>query len=82
MVQRAARVFVERDGRRQAAFNLVQNGIEALVIIGGDGSLTGAHILQQEWSGLLAELVAAGQISAEMADTLPIIDDCRSGRFN
>ncbi len=61
--------FRERDGRRQAAFNLVQNGIEALVIIGGDGSLTGAHIMQQEWTGLLAELVEAGQISQETADT-------------
>ena len=60
--------FRERDGRRRAAFNLVQNGIEALIIIGGDGSLTGAHILQQEWTGLLAELVEAGQISLEMAD--------------
>ena len=61
--------FRERDGRRQAALNLVQNGIEALVIIGGDGSLTGAHILQQEWAGLLAELVEAGQILQETADT-------------
>lgn len=60
--------FRERDGRRQAANNLVQNGIEALVIIGGDGSLTGAHILQQEWTGLLAELVQMGQISQEMAE--------------
>ena len=61
--------FRERDGRRQAALNLVHNGIEALVIIGGDGSLTGAHILQQEWTGLLAELVERGQISPEMAET-------------
>ena len=51
--------------------NLIHNGIEALVIIGGDGSLTGAHILQQEWPGLLAELVEAGQITQEVADTYP-----------
>ena len=57
--------FRERDGRRRAAFNLVKNGIEGLVIIGGDGSLTGAHILQQEWSSLLEELVAEGKIDAE-----------------
>ncbi len=61
--------FRERDGRRQAAYNLVQKGIEGLIIIGGDGSLTGAHILQQEWTGLLAELVEAGQIRQETADT-------------
>jgi 6-phosphofructokinase 1 len=59
--------FQERDGRRQAALNLVLNGIEALVIIGGDGSLTGASILQHEWPGLLEELAASGDISPEMA---------------
>ncbi len=60
--------FRERDGRRQAAYNLVQNGIEGLVVIGGDGSLTGAHILQREWPELLAELVAAGQLDAVQAE--------------
>ncbi len=60
--------FRERDGRRRAALNLVNNGIEALIIIGGDGSLTGAHILQQEWSGLLDELIATGEVSKETAD--------------
>ena len=55
--------FREREGRRLAALNLIRNGIEALVIIGGDGSLTGAHILQQEWPDLVAELVEAGQIT-------------------
>ena len=60
--------FRERDGRRRAALNLVKNGIEALVIIGGDGSLTGAHILQREWSGLLDELVKAGDLTSETAD--------------
>ncbi len=59
--------FRERDGRRKAALNLVLNGIEGLVIIGGDGSLTGAHILQQEWAGLLEELVLSGEISTQMA---------------
>lgn len=61
--------FRTRDGRRRAAYNLVQNGIEALVVIGGDGSLTGAHILQQEWIELLAELVDVGELTAEMAES-------------
>ncbi|MDX1413157.1 MAG: 6-phosphofructokinase [Candidatus Promineifilaceae bacterium] len=61
--------FRERDGRRRAALNLVSKGIEALVIIGGDGSLTGAHILQKEWPGLLQELVEAGDIAPELAQT-------------
>jgi 6-phosphofructokinase 1 len=57
--------FRTRDGRRRAARNLVQNGINALVVIGGDGSLTGAHILQREWIELLAELFESGELSAE-----------------
>ncbi|MCP4425182.1 MAG: 6-phosphofructokinase [Chloroflexi bacterium] len=60
--------FRERDGRLQAALHLVQHGIEGLIIIGGDGSLTGAHILQKEWTGLLAELVEKDQIVQETAD--------------
>ena len=61
--------FRTREGRRKAARNLVQNGIEALIVIGGDGSLTGAHILQSEWSELLSELVADGQLTAELAES-------------
>ena len=59
--------FRERDGRRRAAFNLVQHGIEGLIIIGGDGSLTGAHVLQKEWPSLLQELTDEGEITAEAA---------------
>jgi len=61
--------FRSRNGRRQAACNLVLNGITALVVIGGDGSLTGAHILQREWTELLAELVETGELSAEEAQS-------------
>jgi 6-phosphofructokinase 1 len=57
--------FRERDGRRRAAHNLVRNDIDGLVIIGGDGSLTGAHILQKEWQSLLAELVERELIAPE-----------------
>lgn len=60
--------FMAREGRLKAAANLVRNQIEGLVIIGGDGSLTGAHIFRQEWPELLAELVTAGEISQEAAD--------------
>src|SRR6478609_11420141 len=55
--------FRTREGRRAAAGHLVERGIDALVVIGGDGSLTGANLFRQEWSGLLAELVASGEIS-------------------
>ena len=40
--------FRSRDGRRQAAKNLVMQGIDHLVVIGGDGSLIGAALFQRE----------------------------------
>jgi 6-phosphofructokinase 1 len=61
--------FRNRDGRRRAALNLVEKGIEALVVIGGDGSLTGAHVLQREWPELLSELVEAGELTPEAAES-------------
>ena len=36
-------------GRREAVRNLVSHNIEALIVVGGDGSLMGAHVLAQEW---------------------------------
>ena len=49
--------FTERPGRYRAAKNMIDNGINALVICGGDGSLTGADTFRGEWPGLLEELV-------------------------
>ena len=67
----AARQFRTRDGRRQAARNLVEHGIDTLVIIGGDGSLTGADIFRTEWSELLDELVERGELERALADAHP-----------
>jgi len=64
-------VFQTRDGRRRAALNLLKNEITSLVVIGGDGSLTGANVFCQEWPELLEELVADGEISQEMATSCP-----------
>lgn len=44
----------------KAACNLVKLGITNLCVIGGDGSLTGANEFRAEWSGLLVDLVRAG----------------------
>jgi 6-phosphofructokinase 1 len=63
--------FRTREGRLKATENLLANDIDNLVIIGGDGSLTGANIFRQEWSGLLDELVSLGKISQETADEHP-----------
>lgn len=41
--------FKTEEGRRQAYENMKKHGIDALVVIGGDGSLTGARILAQEY---------------------------------
>ena len=63
--------FRTRDGRRAAARNLVTRDIDALVVIGGDGSLTGANLLSSEWPDLLAELVEAGELEQELVDAHP-----------
>jgi 6-phosphofructokinase 1 len=60
--------FRTREGRRLAAANLLEHGIDSLIIVGGDGSLTGAFVFYKEWPELLAELVSLGQISQAMAD--------------
>lgn len=41
--------FMTPEGRQKAYDNLVANGIDALVVIGGNGSLTGAKIFAQEF---------------------------------
>jgi len=64
--------FRTREGRLKAVFNLVSRGIDAIIVIGGDGSLTGADILRQEWPGLLKDLVSAGTITAKKAAEHPV----------
>lgn len=61
-------VFRTRPGRSQAVYNLLTQGIDRLAVIGGDGSLTGANLLRQEWPELVAELVENGRIHPEMAE--------------
>ena len=63
--------FRTRAGRLIAAKNLIQHGIEGLVVIGGDGSLTGANIFRQEWSGLVEELAQTGAITSEQTAAHP-----------
>jgi 6-phosphofructokinase 1 len=65
--------FREREGRRTAVFNLVSRGIDKLIVIGGDGSLTGADLLREEWSSLVGELVTVGDLDKETADRHPAL---------
>ena len=53
--------FKELEGRLKAAENLVTRGITNLVVIGGDGSLTGANVFRKEWADLLKDLVSQGK---------------------
>ncbi|XP_046655200.1 ATP-dependent 6-phosphofructokinase-like isoform X2 [Daphnia pulicaria] len=59
--------FRERPGRLRAAKNLILKGISNLVVIGGDGSLTGANLFRQDWPELVTELAAKGDITPEQA---------------
>jgi len=63
--------FRTREGRRSAALNLVRLGIDGLIVIGGDGSLTGANLFRQEWPSLLSELVQNGEIDSETSAKYP-----------
>jgi len=65
--------FYELEGRRNAVANLLKHDIDSLVIIGGDGSLTGANMLRQEWSDHVQALVDSGEISQAVADEHPFL---------
>ena len=62
------KAFYERPGRLTAAKNLVGAGIDALIIVGGDGSLTGADTFRSEWPGLLDELHRTGELSQNQVE--------------
>ena len=55
--------FRERSGRLIAAYNLLKYNITNLVVIGGDGSLTGAKLFREEWPSLLDDLVTHDTLS-------------------
>ncbi|KAF9934112.1 6-phosphofructokinase, alpha subunit [Linnemannia zychae] len=62
------KAFRERPGRLMAAKNMVKEGIDALVVCGGDGSLTGADLFRSEWPSLLEELVETNELTLEEAE--------------
>jgi len=63
--------FRTREGRMQAALNLVNVDIDHLVVIGGDGSLTGANLFREEWPSLIEELVKTKKITKQKAEQHP-----------
>ncbi len=60
--------FLKREGRKEAVRNLLLQGINRLIVIGGDGSLTGAQVLREEWRDLLGELVAEGRLDPSVEE--------------
>ena len=65
--------FRTRAGQLAAARNLLEHGIDRLVVIGGDGSLTGTNEFRKNWPSLIDELVATGQITPEVAAEHPAL---------
>ena len=63
--------FREYEGRQKSVAHLIERGIDRLIVIGGDGSLTGANEFRKEWSAHLEDLVASGEITAEQAAAHP-----------
>ena len=60
--------FRERSGRLKAAKNLVSAEISCLIVIGGDGSLTGADTFRKEWPSLLQELVQGKELTDDQVE--------------
>lgn len=48
------------EGKLKSVKNLVKRGITNLIVIGGDGSLTGAMDLKNQWSDVLNQLEKSG----------------------
>ena len=65
--------FREYDGRKRAAANLLEHGIDRLIVIGGDGSLSGLDQFRAEWRQILTDLVASKDITQETADAHPAL---------
>jgi len=59
--------FRTKEGREKAFLNLKKHGIEALVAIGGDGTFTGLHKLQEEYG--IPAVCIPGTIDNDIAGT-------------
>ncbi|TFK72895.1 PFK protein [Pluteus cervinus] len=60
-----SKTFRTQEGRLCAAYNLIKEGIDALVVCGGDGSLTGADVFRSEWPELVKTLREQNKITDE-----------------
>ena len=65
--------FRTPEGRLKAVRNLLIHDIDSLIVIGGDGSLTGANLLRQEWQDHVAALLESGDITPQQAAEHPFL---------
>src|ERR1700722_11927916 len=72
--------FRTPEGRLTAAHNLIKEGIDALVVCGGDGSLTGADVFRSEWPQLVEELKNTG-LPTESVHLLRDLIHCLSDKI-
>lgn len=68
--------FREKWGRLKACKNMIDAGIDALIVCGGDGSLTGADLFRAEWPDLIKELLDKKEITPEAYDTYKHLNIC------
>jgi len=73
-----SKTFRTPEGRLAAAHNLIKEGIDALVVCGGDGSLTGADVFRSEWPDLVAALVKKGRLVRNFSQESCLIPRSRS----
>lgn len=68
--------FRERWGRLRACKNMIDAGIDALIVCGGDGSLTGADLFRAEWPSLITELLDTKEITKEEYENYKFLNIC------
>lgn len=68
--------FREHAGRLAACRNMIEAGIDALIVCGGDGSLTGADLFRHEWPSLIEELHKNGDITQEQYEAHRHLNIC------
>ncbi|ODV63601.1 6-phosphofructokinase subunit alpha [Ascoidea rubescens DSM 1968] len=60
--------FRTPEGRLKACYNMIINGIDALIVCGGDGSLTGADLFRHEWPSLCDKLIKQKRLSIDQVN--------------
>lgn len=60
--------FKKAEARQKACLNLIKQGISNLVVIGGDGTLLGAHVFSTEWANIVQSLLQSALVTPEQVE--------------